>query len=127
MLLSSTAIYVYVALFTAAVAGLTMWAYWMRLKSKSKSKFRAGKHDSRCVYYYSPTCHHCSEFNPVWDEAVKRMEGAGVEMAKEVPAPSSGIKFVPTITRTTDDGRVVEMRSDRSVDSVVRFCSAHEK
>ena len=80
------------------------------------------------VYFHSPNCGHCKDFNPVWAETMAGMPDMKNSMVARVSADAMGlvncdtnIDGFPTVLSMIGGKRKKEFRGKRNVKSLKRF------
>lgn len=81
---------------------------------------------SKMTYYYMEKCKYCKEFNPVWDDFVKKYKGKLV--LKKISNTDAGndldkydIQSFPTVVLSNDKGEFKKFEGDRTVDGLMKF------
>jgi thiol-disulfide isomerase/thioredoxin len=81
---------------------------------------------SKMTYYYMEKCKYCKEFNPVWDDFVKKYKGNLV--LKKISNTDAGndldkydIQSFPTVVLSNDKGEFKKFEGDRTVDGLMKF------
>lgn len=81
-------------------------------------------------YFYMPSCPHCKDFNPVWEELKNKVskQGIDIKMEKydivgsgEERAKKFDVSSAPTILLTDGDKLLKEYNGNRNVDSILAF------
>ena len=81
---------------------------------------------SNMTYYYMEKCKYCKDFNPVWDEFVKKYKGNLV--LKKISMDNAGndldkydIQSFPTVVLSNDKGDFKKFDGERTVDGLMKF------
>ena len=101
------------------------------LLSFAYSKYNIEKFSSEKLleYFYMPSCPHCLDFNPIWEELEKKIsnEHIALRMQKhnlmddDELAKKYNINAAPTIILIKDDGKIKEYNGPREVDAIISF------
>lgn len=81
-------------------------------------------------YFYMPSCPHCKDFNPIWDDVCSKVSqediavrtqkhnlmGDGEELGKKY-----NVNAAPTILLISETGQVKEYQGPRDVNAIVAF------
>ena len=99
------------------------------VESFTNSK-KKNKHVKTLEYFYMPSCPHCKDFNPIWDEVTTKVSqediavrtqkhnlmGDGEELGKKYH-----VNAAPTILLISDDGNVKEYKGPRETKAIIAF------
>jgi len=126
--------YTFYAVLALAVILLTVMLFGKpieRFTNGGSSKSKGSKGSTKTLeYFYMPSCPHCKDFNPVWDEVTSKIseEDVAVRTQKlnlledgEEHGKKYNVNAAPTILLITDDGDVKEYKGPREADAIMSF------
>lgn len=98
---------------------------WMGVVCGSKESF-----SSKTVYYFSnPSCPHCKNFDPIWDELVKKNPGLDMQKlnsndpSKAHLFTAHNVRTAPTIVVVTPKGSKV-FKEQRTIENLQKFIAS---
>jgi thiol-disulfide isomerase/thioredoxin len=85
-------------------------------------------------YFYSPTCDHCKQFSPVWNELVNALQNTKNITIRAVDATKPenenlafyyNVTGYPTVVLVTPDKKSIEYTGDRSYNDLYQFVESN--
>ena len=96
---------------------------YKKSRNNRKNKRGGGSKKYICHYIYSPSCGHCTDFNPMWNELVKKYKNKHTMNKIDISMSPSHIKTssVPYIVVEKDNQLLIPFEQERTMDNLSMF------